>query len=133
MGDWHSGNAERTEKMPKFEITDRELLVSLNPLERFWALRSDFGVPLKSIESVKIDPKAVPWTLGARVPGTFFPGLIAAGTFRKPGNKQFAYWTRGDTPVVLTLSGAKFRTLILGSKDPKGLADQINAAIQAKN
>jgi hypothetical protein len=119
--------------MPKFAINDQEFIVSLSPWERLWALRWEVRIPLNCIRTVEIDPKAVPWTLGLRAPGSFFPGVIAAGTYWKPKNKQFAYWTRGDTPVVLTLSGAKFGTLILGSKNPKGLADQINEAIQAKN
>ncbi len=119
--------------MPKFSSTDQEFVVSLSPLERFWALRWEVRIPLACIESAQIEPKAVPWSLGFRAPGSYFPGVIAAGTYWKPKNKQFAYWTRGQTPVVLALSGAKFGTLILGSKDPKGLVDQINAAIQAKN
>jgi hypothetical protein len=91
--------------MPKIEISDRDLVVTLNPLERFWALRWEVRAPLATIESVEVDPKAVPWKLGFRAPGTFFPWLIAAGTYWKPKNKQFAYWKRGETPVVVRQSG----------------------------
>ena len=119
--------------MPKIEVTDHELVVSLNPLERIWSLRLGVRVPVSSIQWVEVDPKAVPWKLGVRVPGTFFPGVIAAGTYWKPKNKQFAYWKRGETPVVVWLKGHKFNSLVLGSKDPQRLVAQINAAIQGKN
>jgi hypothetical protein len=119
--------------MPNIEIRDGYLMVHLSPLQRWATLRKGVKVPLSRIRGATPDPGAIPHQLGIRAPGTGMPGFIAAGTFYKSGDKQFVYWRRGESAVLVELDGHKFDRLILGSKDPKGLADQINAAIQAKN
>lgn len=114
--------------MPKIEISEQDLVITLSPAERVWALRWEIRVPLASIASAKIEPQAIPWSLGVRAPGTFFPWLIAAGTYWKRRNKQFAYWTKGQVPVVIELSNAKFNSLILGSDQPEELIARITSS-----
>lgn len=119
--------------MPQIHIRDGYLEVKLSPLQRWATLRRGVKVPFEQIRGATPDPTAIPTQLGLRAPGTGLPGFIAAGTFYKSGDKQFAYWRRGETAVIVELAGHKFDRLILGSKNAKELADQINAAIQGKN
>lgn len=115
--------------MPQIKIENKKLIIALGPLEKFFALRSGISVSISSIRSVEVDPTAVPWKLGFRAPGTFFPWLIAAGTYWKPKNKQFAYWKKGETPVVIELQGEKFDSLIIGTQDAAVLKSLIDSAI----
>jgi hypothetical protein len=116
--------------MPKYEITKQSLEIHLSPIEKLASLRWGVSVPLSSIKGATIDRGAVPAQLGLRIPGTGFPGLIAAGTFIKNRDKQFVFWAVGDSVVVVELTGHKFQRLILGTKNPEELERQINSAIR---
>ena len=116
--------------MPKYEITSKTFEIRLTPVERLASLRWGVSVPLSSIKGATIDRGAVPAQLGLRIPGTGFPGVIAAGTFIKNRDKQFVFWAIGDSVVVVELTGHKFQRLILGTKNPEELERQINSAIR---
>lgn len=119
--------------MPVIEVGNGFLEVKLSPLQRWATLRKGLKIPLSQVRGATADPAAIPQQLGMRAPGTGVPGFIAAGTYYKSGDKQFAYWRRGETAVVVELSGHKFDRLILGSKNPRELADKINAAVHSEN
>ncbi|MFM1994537.1 MAG: hypothetical protein RLZZ610_54 [Actinomycetota bacterium] len=116
--------------MPKYEINKETLEVRLNPLEKLASLRWGVSVPLKAIKGATVDRGAVPHQLGLRIPGTGFPGLIAAGTFIKNFDKQFVFWAVGESVVVVELEGHKFQRLILGTKNAEQLEQRINQAIR---
>lgn len=116
--------------MAKVTITDSTLRVSLSWFESLQALRLSFEVPLRSIRGATEDSNyVISGELGLRSPGTGFPGLIAKGTFRKPDEKVFALWRKGQETVVVELQGAKFSRLVLGCTDARLLAGQINESI----
>lgn len=116
--------------MPSYEIEKGKLEVKLSPIEKLASLRWSVSVPLDSIRGATVDPKAVPKQLGLRAPGTGFPWLVAAGTFFKSGDRQFAFWKIGETPVIVELQNHKFARLILGTKSPLDLERKINQAIR---
>lgn len=116
--------------MPEYLIDQEKLEVKLSPIERLASLRWKVSVPLSAIKGATVDEGAVPSQLGLRIPGTGFPGVIAAGTFIKQWDKQFVFWSVGDSVVVVELAGHKFRRLILGTKNPIGLEQRINSAIR---
>jgi hypothetical protein len=116
--------------MPKYVIDNGRLEVRLSWIERLASLRWGVTVPLSAIRGATADRGAVPAQLGFRAPGTGFPGVIAAGTFYKGLDKQFVYWGVGESVVVVELDGHKFKRLILGTKSPAELEQQINRAIR---
>lgn len=65
--------------MPRLELTDRELVVHLTAWESIWSLRRSFRVPLAHVRGATEDNGFGGRALGLRIPGTYFPGLIAAG------------------------------------------------------
>lgn len=116
--------------MAHVTVTDSALKVSLSWFETLQALRLSFEVPLSSVRGATDDANYIrSGELGLRSPGTGFPGAIAKGTFRRPGQKIFAMWRRGQEIVVVELDGAKFDRLVLGCSDAQTLCDQINSAI----
>nr|WP_232348278.1 hypothetical protein [Cupriavidus taiwanensis] len=90
--------------MPRLELTDRELVVHLTPWDSIWSLRRGFRVPLAHIRGAAEDDGFDGRALGLRLPGTYFPGLIAAGTFIKGGDKQFVYTSRKLQTIVTELA-----------------------------
>lgn len=116
--------------MPSYVISKEKFEVKLSAIEKLASLRWSVSVPLDSIRGATVDPKAVPKQLGLRAPGTGFPWLVAAGTFFKGGDRQFAFWKKGETAVVVELQNQKFNRLILGTRSPQDLERKINEAIR---
>lgn len=119
--------------MPRLELSAQELVVHLTPWESFWSLRRSFRVPLAHIRGATEDNGFGGKALGLRIPGTYFPGVIAAGTFIKGGDKQFAYTRRKLQTVVIELAGNHWTRLVIGVPDARAEAARINAAVTGRH
>jgi hypothetical protein len=116
--------------MAEVTIKDNRLQVSISALEAVQALRASFAVPLNCVMGATEDPNFISsGGLGFRSPGTGLPGVIARGTFRKPGEKTLSLWGRGQEIVVIQLTNHKWDRLVVGCDDAKALAAVINKAI----
>lgn len=115
--------------MPRLELTDHELVVHLTLWESIWSLRRSFRVPLAHVRGATEDNGFGGNELGLRIPGTYVPGLIAAGTFIKGSDKQFVYTLRKLQTIVIELAGNDWARLVIGVPDARAEAARINAAI----
>ena len=115
--------------MPVLELSDKELIVRLNLWETIAALRSTIRIPLAHVRSVTTGTGFKHAAYGFRLPGTGIPGLIAAGTYLKNGERQFVFVTRGTHPIVIALTQEKWPRIILGVSDPQDAIQRINTAI----
>lgn len=115
--------------MPRLELTDRELIVHLTAWESIWSLRRSFRVPLAHVRGATEDNGFGGRALGLRIPGTRIPGLIAAGTFMKHGDKQFVYTMRKLQTIVIELSRNDWARLVIGVPDGRVEVARINAAV----
>ncbi len=116
--------------MPRLELTDRELIVHLGFWEALAAFHRSIRVPLAKVRGATDDEGFRGAMLGLRAPGTGIPGLISAGTYRKLGEKQFAYVTRGTHPLVIQLADERWDRIVLGVADARADAVRINAAVE---
>jgi hypothetical protein len=118
--------------MPKLELREDELVIRLSFWQRLASVHGDVHIPATSIRgAVVADPK---WdrTIGFKVPGTALPGLIIAGTYIKPKDSAFVYWTRSKKTVLqLNLSGRPYNRVFIGVDYAAALAEQITDAITA--
>jgi len=103
-----------------------ELVVTLNDLEKTGALRGDVRVPASAVRSVRVSTNPFRELQGLRAPGTGIPGVIALGTWRSKGAKDFAAVYRGGPAVVVELEGAEFRRLIVSAHDAVAVADSLS-------
>lgn len=118
--------------MPKLELRDDELVIRLTFWQKIWALHGDVHIPATSIRGAAVADEKWVRTLGFRVPGTALPWLIIAGTYIRPKDSAFVYWTRRNPSVLqLNLSGRPYNRVFLGVDDAAALADQINDALTA--
>jgi hypothetical protein len=116
--------------MPALELTGDELIIHLKLWERLAALRTSIRIPLENVRGATNDDGFGGSALGLRMFGTGVPGLIWAGVFRKGGDQQFAFLTKGARPVVIELADEKWARIILGAADPRSMANRINSAVQ---
>jgi hypothetical protein len=104
-----------------------ELAVRLNDLEKAGALRGDVRVPMSSVRSVTVSTTPFRDLRGIRAPGTGLPGVIALGTWRYRGGKDFAALYRGGPALVIELDGAEYRRLLVSAHDAVALREELVA------
>jgi hypothetical protein len=95
---------------------NEEMVVRLSPLEKLAAFKwSDIRVPRSSIEGVERSLPPPTWK-ELRVPGTFIPGLIKAGSYYTDRGWEFWYVTRTGKsyPVTVSLKEQRYARLVLG-------------------
>ena len=93
------------------------LTVTLQPMEKIWAMRGDFRIPVAHVKSAWVGMPKPSWR-ELRVPGSFVPGLIKAGRYLTPRGKEFWYISRRKRhAVTIELTGEKFDRLVLGFED----------------
>jgi|SRR5699024_4624876 len=115
--------------MARFVIETDSLVVRLNPLEALGALHRSVRVPLTSV--VSVEPNDHLWSTlsGLRAPGTGLPGVIALGTWRYRGGKDFVavYQGRG---VSVELSGSEWQRLLVSVAAPERIAERIDSRLR---
>ncbi|KZM70036.1 hypothetical protein [Nocardia terpenica] len=102
--------------MVEFELTGTTVTVHVQGAHRFLSLREELRFDLSNITAVvpaEVDRRP-PWV---RTPGTFFPGVIAAGTFRGKGRKEFWDTLFDGRAVRIELSGTDFTRLVVDVDD----------------
>lgn len=110
--------------MARLTVDGSALIMALNPLEKLGALHGSVRVPLTAIAAM--EPCDAIWDelRGWRMPGTGLPGMIALGTWRYSGGKDFvAVCGRGG--VVVTLAGLEWNRLLVSCRDPRRVCREI--------
>lgn len=103
--------------MVDLEVVAGEVRIRVLGSHRFWALRSRLSVPLSAVSGAgRADPGLRPAWL--RTGGTYWPGRIAAGTYRARGRKEFWDSTFGDHAVRIDLAGSEFTRIVVDVADP---------------
>ena len=102
-----------------------EIVLRLNDLEKAGALHGDVRVPAAAVRDVRVTTSPFRELRGLRAPGTGIPGVIALGTWRGGGGKDFAAVYRGGPAVVVELEGAEYRRLIVSAHDAAEIADAL--------
>ncbi len=111
------------------EIADDVLIVRPRGLNRLWAFRGEVRVPLSQVSAVRTDVARRDVPSGFRVPGTYIPGLIQAGTYRKSGEKSFWLVGRTSAVTVIECPGAGFDRIVLQLTDKE--VDELGRAVRS--
>lgn len=119
--------------MVEYSIRDGVLTLELLGLHKLWALKSRLELPLAEIRAVRRadrerDRVTFPWI---RMPGTYFPGLIAAGTFYR--GKERAFWDVSNfrRAIALELEGGRYDRVVVEVADPERAVETIRKATEA--
>jgi len=115
--------------MATMTVEGPDLLVGLSWLEKLGAFRGNVRVPLRAVRSAEPEPD--PWGAlrGIRAPGTGIPGVIAYGTRRYDGGRDFAAVLGGRPAVRVDLGEeSPFGRLVLSVSDPDSTVTAIRSA-----
>ena len=104
-----------------------ELVLRLSTLEKLGGMRGDIRVPLDAMQDVVVSEDPFGALRGMRAPGTGIPRVIALGTWRYKGLRDFAALYRGKAAVIVHLHDAPFERLFVSADDANALAAAIRA------
>lgn len=103
--------------LARVDMADDALVVRPRGLNRLWAMKGEVRVPLAQVSEVRtgVARRSVP--SGWRVPGTYVPGLIQAGTYRSKGERSFWLVGRASHVTVVEFAGGRFDRIVLELSD----------------
>src|SRR4051812_1355922 len=103
-------------------ITDGELTIEIQGLDKLWSLTSRLEIPLEHVIDVRL---ADDQSEGVRAPGTHIPGVITAGTFVQEGSSVF--WDVHDPTkaIALDLRDERYSKLVIEVADPTATIDAV--------
>ncbi len=116
--------------MAEIQVEGGQVSIHLSFAEKIGALHGDLRFPVSAVRAVRVVDKPFSEIEGIRAPGTGVPGLIALGTYRTHGGRDFVAVYRGERGIVLEIDAdnTKYRRLILSAKDPDRVLTRLAAA-----
>ncbi|PWI05975.1 hypothetical protein DIZ27_36050 [Streptomyces sp. NWU339] len=112
---------------------DRErgiLTAEFQGLDKLWTLKSRLEIPLAHVRGATHDPGMAREPKGVRVAGSYFPGLITAGRFRRNGERLFWDVKNPDKAIVIELADAEhYDRLVLEVDNPRATVDLIEQSV----
>jgi uncharacterized protein len=111
-----------------FVVRGPDLVLHLNPLEKFGGFHGDIRVPLTAVRSVSISRYAWSELRGWRMAGIGIPGFIAFGTWKHGNGYDFCAVRKARAGVRVDVVHGRFSRLTVSvpeGTDPQVEADRI--------
>lgn len=102
----------------KLDIVNDDLRIEWEWYEMLWAFHFEnpMNVPLGAIMDISTDKPSSDWR-ELRIPGTYLPGVIKAGTYYTPQGRDFWYVVGDRNYLTLMLQNYDYQRLILTFED----------------
>ncbi len=114
--------------MARVTVENDTLVVEVEGLDKLWALRSRLAIPLANVRGATHDPGIARDRKGIRAAGTYWPGVITAGTFHHEGERVFWDVHNPDKAVVIELADERYARLVIEVDDPRAAVGLIERA-----
>lgn len=116
--------------MVHISIENSTALFEVQGLHKLWAFKSRLMVPLAHIADVHAGDPALLRSLwkGIRLPGTYLPGVLVAGTYYKGGERVFWDVRNTERAIVVELTDEPYRRLIVEVANPAAEVARFQAA-----
>jgi hypothetical protein len=118
----------------RIDIDGQRLRVVVEGLDKVLAFKSTIDVPLAHVKGAGLHPQGrTPSDYrGIRVPGTWVPGVVTAGSFYD-GQWLFIDVHHADHAIKIDLDHEHCEALIVEVDDPEAEVSLINAAVSRAN
>lgn len=113
----------------KLTLTDKELIIEPQRLDKMWSLTSSIAVPWGHVRGATHDPGMKHEPKGFRAPG-LRSGQKLSGTFYSDGGRQFWNISGYENAVVIELKSERFDRLVVSLENPTECAALINEKAQ---
>ncbi len=113
--------------MASLRVHFDRLEIQLTPAEKLLALRrEDISVQRSAIRSIKITDDPWIWIRGIRAPGTLVPLVLAIGTWKFHGGKDFLVVKNKRQAVIIDMVDEEYARLVLSTNHAADLVDTLN-------
>jgi len=121
--------------MTDVELSSNALHVNVIGVDKILALRSHLEIPLTNVlGAAPLDAQTKADLRGSlRVPGTYVPGVIIAGSYYQWGKKEWMFWdvAHPENAIVISLDHEKFTRLVIEVADPTATIASIESALRS--
>ncbi|MFD8413716.1 MULTISPECIES: hypothetical protein [unclassified Streptomyces] len=114
--------------MARITVENTTLIVTVEGLDKLWALKSRLEIPLANVRGATHDPGIIRDRKGLRAPGTHLPGVITAGTWHHEGERIFWDVRNPEKAIVIELADEHYTRLVVEVDDPRAVVTLIEQA-----
>ncbi|NXY94129.1 hypothetical protein HYE82_06910 [Streptomyces sp. BR123] len=114
--------------MARITVENTALIVTVEGLDKLWALKSRLEIPLANVRGATHDPGIIRDRKGVRAPGTHLPGVITAGTWHHEGERIFWDVRNPEKAIVIELADVRYTRLIVEVDNPRAVVTLIEQA-----
>jgi len=112
--------------MVNLTVTDDEFIFNLKGLHKIWALKSNINIPEENIVQAYQNEEELNSWRGWRIPGTYIPYLITAGTFYRKGNRNFWDVMNTKKTIIVELKDSFYNKLYIEVENPEETINLLN-------
>lgn len=118
--------------MASLRVHPDRLEIQLSAAEKALALRRDeISVPRSAIRSVTITDDPWIWIRGIRAPGALIPLVLAIGTWKFHGGKDFLIIKNKRQAVIIDIADEEYARIIVSTNHAVDLVDTLNVGGEA--
>lgn len=107
--------------MVTITFEDDCFLFKVKGLHKVWSLKSELKVHKTHIKEVHNNIASVNGLFDLRIPGTYLPGVIKAGTFWSVSSGEKSFWDVSDEKksIVVELADAGLSKIVVEVENPE--------------
>ena len=87
-------------------------------MHKLWAFKSQLIIPINHVVNAHQDHANIEKWKGWRMPGTYLPGVITAGTYYNKGQKVFWDVCKMKNSIIVELKDEDYNQLVIEVENP---------------
>lgn len=112
--------------MVTLTVTDDEFIFKIKGLHKIWAFKNKIEIPKENIIHAYQNEEELNSSSGFRIPGTYIPYLITAGTFYRKGNRNFWDIMNKKNTIIVELKDNYYNKLFVEVENPEETMNLLN-------
>jgi hypothetical protein len=116
--------------MTRIEVSDRKLTVHMEGIDRFFAMKRRFDIPLDHVVSVEDDSRAATSAKGLKALAMRVPGAISPRTLHQQGGRKLLEAHDPDKTLVIRLFNERYAQMVVNVDDPRATVTAIQQAVR---
>jgi hypothetical protein len=98
---------------------DNRFIFEVKGMHKLWAFKSQLEIPAEHIIDAHQDFSEISEWRGLKMPGTYVPYLITAGTFYVNGTKIFWDVVNKEKSIIVNVKDENYQQLIIEVENPE--------------